>query len=609
MNDIIRLLPDSVANQIAAGEVIQSPAAVIKELVENAIDAEATDIRIIIRDAGRTLIQISDNGKGMSPTDARLAFERHATSKISSPEDLFALRTMGFRGEALPSICAISRVELRTRTEDSEIGTRIVIEGSKVETQEPCVCERGADFQVKNLFFNTPARRRFLGSDSAELTKIMREFERLALAHPGVRLSIDTGSRTIALRGGSLIQRINELWKKNLNMQLIPVEVDLPIVTIKGYISRPEYARRRNPLQFLLVNGRNMIHPKLRGEILRCYENLIARDTQPCFFMTFTVNPAEVDVNISPTKNKVKFQNEKEIQSILSSAVKSALGKNAAVPSIDFSLDPLPAVDPEQVHRNYRPTMDVDPAYNPFAMDSAANSHRGSGGVRTQSPASARSWQKLYDDFINSVPVSHSEPQPELPEMSSTDELPPLCIQCGQKYIASSTPEGLVLIDAYRAEVKILYERFLRESEGQLPSVQRLMFADTIELDAAQRAALSEVEQDIKRMGISLDYVEDSTWQISGLPPAFDGRDARDAVLAVIDAVSDDSEVSAVEGSRCKAALAMARAAAIKGSRRFSSAEMEHIVAELYKLPDPSYTPDGNTIIVSIEGKRLTSLF
>ncbi len=313
MSDVIKLLPDSVANKIAAGEVVQRPASVIKELVENAVDAGASDIKIYIKDAGRTLIQVVDNGAGMSPIDARMAFERHATSKIKHADDLFRLHTMGFRGEALPSICAISQIEMRTRTQEEQMGSLLLINGSKVEKQEQCVCEKGTSLSVKNLFFNVPARRKFLKSDNVELMNIMREFERLALVNNHIHLSIDTGTRQIDLRQASFHQRINDIWKNNLKMQLLPVEVDTSLVKIHGYISRPEFARRRNALQFLIVNGRNMRHPYFHKGILSCFEGLIASDTQPCYFLKFEVDPSTIDVNIHPTKHEIKFEYEAEI--------------------------------------------------------------------------------------------------------------------------------------------------------------------------------------------------------------------------------------------------------------------------------------------------------
>lgn len=628
MSDIIRLLPDSVANQIAAGEVIQRPASVIKELVENAVDAGATEIQIVVRDAGRTLIQVVDNGKGMSMTDARLAFERHATSKISSATDLFALHTMGFRGEALPSICAISRVELRTRREEDSVGTCIVIEGSRFESQEACVCERGSNFMVKNLFFNVPARRRFLKSDAVELSNVVREFERLALANENIRFTLDTGTRRISLREGSFLQRIGELWKNNLNMQLLPIDVDTSAVKIKGYISRPEFARKRNALQYLLVNGRNMKHPYFHKAIVSCYDSLIAHDTQPCYFIRFEVDPGEIDVNIHPTKNEIKFENEQHIWPILTAAVKAALGKFAAMPSIDFNTDTIPVKPLAPGETPSAPDLGIDRNYNPFAASasdykpfksdsgSAGRYSRREGNYASSSP-SARDWNKLYTGFMgNAKELAETPSEPaSLPLDTASDnveELPPLCIQCGRKYIAARSKEGLMIIDRYRAMVRILYEKFLSRQSGARQSVQRLMFAETVELDSTQQAALAEVENEIREMGISLDYKEDSEWQITAMPPAFDGQDAKDIVLRILDSVIEDTpgygDASSFTVSQ-RVALAMARSAASGTTEEMSVAEMEHTVSELFKLPDPNYTPDGKKIVCLIEGRRLESLF
>ena len=336
MNDIIRLLPDSVANQIAAGEVIQRPASVIKELVENSVDAGATNIQIILKDAGRTLIQVVDDGCGMSDTDARLAFERHATSKIAQASDLFALSTMGFRGEALASIAAIAHVDLRTMRRGDTIGTRIIISGSKVESQQPEACQPGSNMMVKNLFFNVPARRKFLKKDSVELSNIMREFERLALVNPSVEFTLIHNDVVLhQLLKGSLKQRISDLFGKSLDHQLIPVETETSIVKINGFVGLPENARKRNPLQYFFVNGRNMRHPYFHKAVMQCYEQLIPSDVQPNYFLNFSVDPESIDVNIHPTKSEIKFENEQPIWQILVAAIKESLGKYNAVPSID----------------------------------------------------------------------------------------------------------------------------------------------------------------------------------------------------------------------------------------------------------------------------------
>lgn len=417
MSDIIHRLPDAVANQIAAGEVVQRPASVVKELVENAVDAGARNISLFIRDAGRTLIQVIDDGKGMSENDVMMAFERHATSKIAAADDLMTLVTMGFRGEALPSICAVAQVEIRTRTRDSELGTSLRIDCARREMPEPCVCDAGTNIMVKNLFCNVPARRKFLRSDASELAAIMREFERLALVNHRLHLSIDTGGKVLDLRPGSFKQRIADIWKNNLNLQLLPVEVETSVVKISGFVSRPEFARRRNPLQYLIANGRNMKHPYFRSAVLSCYEQLTAPDTQPCFFLRFDVDPATIDVNIHPTKNEIKFENEQEIWRILQSAVRAALGKFSAVPSIDFEADPLPATPPQATAPAAPPPVGLDPTYDPFAPENngaatpqtgpgefkpVENFAPGNGGyIPPQKPP--RNWSRLYNDFMEGV--------------------------------------------------------------------------------------------------------------------------------------------------------------------------------------------------------------
>lgn len=450
MIDIIRRLPDSVANQIAAGEVIERPASVIKELVENAVDAGADHIQIVVKDAGRTLIQVVDNGKGMSMTDARMAFERHATSKITAADDLFSLHTMGFRGEALPSICAISQTELFTQRRDDKIGTHLVLNGSKVESQEPAVCAPGSNFMVKNLFFNIPARRKYMKSDATELSAIMREFERMALVNNQIHFSFDSGSRKIDLRPGTFKQRIADIWKNNLNLQLLPLDVDTSLVKISGFISRPEFARRRNALQYLIVNGRNMKHPYFRKAILSAYEGLIATDTEPCFFIKFDVDPSTIDVNRSPQKQVIQFENESAIWPILKASVRAALGKFAAAPSIDFTVDPVDVAPLKRGEAPVTPGQDIDPTYNPFADTSRddnpfahpaenpfaspggtpfATSGRGgpAGGYRPRRPDSApRDWDALYRTFMDDETVGNTAPFPPAADAPKTQgaELP-----------------------------------------------------------------------------------------------------------------------------------------------------------------------------------------
>lgn len=636
MNDVIRLLPDSVANQIAAGEVIQRPASVIKELVENAVDAGATDIRIYIKDAGRTLIQVVDNGCGMSATDARMAFERHATSKIQRADDLFTLNTMGFRGEALPSICAISQVELRTRPEGEQMGTLLIINGSKVEIQEPCVCEKGSSMSVKNLFFNVPARRKFLKSDNVELSQVMREFERLALVNNNIRMSIDTGSKELDLRAASFHQRINDIWKNNLKMQLLPVEVDTSIVKIRGFISRPEFARRRNALQFLIVNGRNMRHPYFHKAIVSCFDNLIASDTQPCYFLKFEVDPSTIDVNIHPTKNEIKFELESEIWPLLVAGVKASLGKNAAVPSIDFEADAIPAAVASPGEQPERPVIDMPQDYNPFNAVASqpdysggnpfgGNSFGGSssaygsnfdGGRQSRQNSNIRNWEKLYENFISGAAATEAS-APEaapLPGLGETDiPLKRMCLQVAQKYIVTSSREGLLIIDQHRAHVKVLYEDYRATIGRERGIAQKVMFPEEITLDESQQAALAEVEPELSRLGFELEYEEDTRWRITSIPSNLRNADPKDVVMRILDSVTEDStnygkDQMPADALLDRLCLLMARSAAITGGLTLSEEEMEKLVADLFVLPDPTFTPNGNRIYAILDSDSLSRL-
>lgn len=606
MSDIIHLLPDSVANQIAAGEVIQRPSSVIKELVENSVDAGATDIRIVIKDAGKTMIQVIDNGIGMSETDARLAFERHATSKISKADDLFALSTMGFRGEALPSICAISEVEVKTRKADSKMGTRLVISGSKVMAQEPVVCEIGTVITVRKIFFNVPVRRKFLKSDSVELSNIMREFERLALVNNNVRMRIDTGMRALDLRQSSFRLRIQDIWKNNLKSDhLIPVEVDTSLVKIEGYISRPEFARRRNPLQFLIVNGRNMRHPYFHRAIISCFDGLIASDTQPNYFLKFTVDPASIDVNIHPTKNEIKFEYEQQIWPILVSAVKTALGKFSAVPSIDFSVDAIPLDPVREGARAAQPTVSFRGDYNPFKSE------------HISSPRPNGNWQTLYESFLSTeggIEKQTKSGNDDLFSGSAGSRLGAVCIQYASKYIITGSGEGLVIIDQHRAHVKILFEDYLSRLRKTDIVSQSLMFPESLTLDQTQMTALGDVEDELRKIGFSIEYDNSNIWRIVSAPSLIKQTDAADVVLRILDSVTIDSANYGKEGDvggslTEKMALILARSASIRRGQRLTPTEMESIISDLFALQTPSLTPDGNPVFIIIDEERLQKMF
>lgn len=621
MADIIKLLPDSVANQIAAGEVVKRPASVIKELVENSVDAGATRIDIFIKDGGRTLIQVVDNGKGMSPIDARMAFERHATSKITVAQDLYSLHTMGFRGEALPSICAISQVELRTRPSSGQMGTRLLINGSKVESQTPDICDAGTNIMVRNLFYNVPARRKFMGSDSVETGHILREFERLALVNNNLHLSIDTGTRHIELRPGNFKQRINDLFRNSLKMQLIPVDVETSLVKIHGFVSRPEFARRRNALQYLMANGRNMYHPKFHKAILTAFDSLIAKDTQPCYFLKIEVAPDTIDVNIHPTKHEIKFENEQQIWTILHTAVRSSLGKNAAVPSIDFESDVLP-VDPavDNVVPD-PPVTHVPRDYNPFRS----------------SPTPPKNWEALYDSFMGRMPRKDESFQdmgdmpsvsverfvePEqpadapLPEMDGEGIESPICLQHNGGYIVTGSRDGLIIIDQHRAHVRILFERYMKRMRNEEQVSQGIMFPDSINLSERQLSVLDEIGEDLHRMGFVIEHDADDAAliRICAHPAMLHNADVSDVVLGILDSVSDKSvnfgsNGVGSESMKRRMALVMARGGAIQRGRRLTADEMEHIVGELFALSDPAIAPDGNPVYVVFSQSRLDALF
>lgn len=619
MSDVIRLLPDSVANQIAAGEVIQRPASVIKELVENSIDAGATDIRIFIKDAGRTLIQVIDNGKGMTETDARMAFERHATSKIKEASDLFSLHTMGFRGEALPSICAISQIELKTKTTESSLGTKLLINATKVENQEPIVCEKGTNIMVKNLFFNVPARRKFLKSDNVELSNIIREFERLALVNNAVRMSIDTGFRNLDLRPATFKQRIADIWKNSLDLHLVPIEVTTSLVKISGYVSRPEYARRRNPLQYFIVNGRNMKHPYFHKAITACFESLIASDTQPCYFIRFDVDPESIDVNIHPTKSEIKFEHEQEIWPILQASVKAALGKSGAMPSIDFNLDTLPVMPLKPGEKPVKPTLEIPTDYNPFdGTVYNKPSYQKQNGIHKEDTRISKNWDKLYTDFLqgahgfgNIKEFENNNPtiqglKPQEPGM--------ICLQYKDRYIITGNHDGIMVIDQRRAHIRILYEEYINHlTSGELSS-QGLMFPDSIEIETSLQNNLEEVMPELIKAGFRLEYDSENRWNIIGVPAYASNLDARDIILRMIESV-DDTGVNYGKNDKSlqslveRLALIMARGSAINYGQKLSSDEMEHIVGSLFTLPESSYTPNGNKIYYVLEDSKLANIF
>lgn len=617
MSDVIKLLPDSVANQIAAGEVIQRPASVIKELVENAIDAGSSEVQIILKDAGRTLIQVIDNGCGMSDTDARLAFERHSTSKIRKADDLFSLVTMGFRGEALASIAAIAQVELRTYKEGTEIGSKIEIEASKCVSQEPVVCAPGSNFMIKNIFFNVPARRKFLKNNQVELSNIVKEFERLALVNYSIDFTMLHNDTTMyKLLSGSIKQRIVGLFGHSLENQLMPIKVETSLVKIEGFIGRPENARKRNYLQYMFVNGRYMRHPYFHKAIVSCYEQLIPGDTQPNYFLYFKVEPDTIDVNIHPTKTEIKFENEVPIWQIIVAAVKEALGKFSAVPSIDFNQTDAPEIPFMQSGTIKPPTIPVDQAYNPFKEESRKSF---GGSYRKQESSILNNWDSLYSNFSKSVPFDEVAPQDTVEKRTVTVQSSLLnegeddneaisLMQIANKYILVSEDEGLLLIDQHRAHLQVLFEKYMNQMTCENIVSQRVLFPEIISLSVTQSLILESVEQELTKLGFVISNMGNNDWAINGTPVGFEGVDTKEIIVNVIDSIENGGEN--VKSKMFEhLALTVANSASIPSGRALSIKEMNELVRNLRTLKSPTYTADGKTIISRISTERITKLF
>lgn len=627
MSDIIKVLPDSVANQIAAGEVIQRPASVIKELVENAVDAHATEVQIVLKDAGRTLIQVIDDGDGMTDTDARLAFERHSTSKIRKADDLFTLHTMGFRGEALASIAAISQIELRTCRRGADIGTHIEICASKCERQDADVCQQGSNFMVKNLFFNVPARRKFLKSNQVELSNIVKEFEKLTLVNPGVDFTLIHNDNTMyQLRGGNFKQRILALFGRAMESQLIPITIDTSIVKIEGFICRPENVRRRNFLQYLFVNGRYMRHPYFHKAVLSSYEQLIPDGTQPNYFLSFSVEPETIDVNIHPTKTEIKFENEMPIWQILSAAVKESLGRFSVAPTIDFDTEGAPDIPvfKQGATDVTAPKLDIDPDYNPFETNQkpqkvvAGNTN----DSWTPKPHPAMDWEKLYSNFESSKlkGIESMEVAPETDESAWNQQVIQVegtnanevsastILQVNGKYIITAIKTGLMLIDQHRAHMKVLYDKYIKQMSGHSVVSQSILFPEVLHLTPAQHLILQELQEEIEKIGFNLSDLGGNDWSVSGVPAGTDGIDVKDLLLQVIDSIIEGGDSIS---SRINEHIAqtVAERAAIPYGRILSQDEMERLISDLLRLPQPNYTPAGKTVICKMSIEQIARMF
>ena len=656
MNDIIQLLPDSVANQIAAGEVIQRPASVIKELVENSIDAGATLINVVCVDSGRTSIQVTDNGKGMSETDARLSFERHATSKIRQADDLFNLHTMGFRGEALASIAAVAQVELRTRRPDDDLGTALTIAGSRFVSQEPVQCPVGCNFTISNLFYNVPVRRKFLKSNTTELNNIVTAFERIALVYPDVAFTLyNNQTELYNLKAGGLRQRIVDVIGKKINQHLLPIDIDTTMCKISGFVGKPESARKKGARQFFFVNGRYMKHPYFHKAIMTAYERLVPEGEQIPYFIYFTVNPTDIDVNIHPTKTEIKFENEQTVWQILTAAVRDAVGMFNDVTAIEFDTEgqpDIPALGAMPQADISAPKVQYNPAYNPFNESSAQ-----------RSSAAPDNWEQLYEGLSsahsrqqsapslfgndtggviqsrsniankpfadNSIVLSKGFSKPDglnaesaefnalsadtdmlsaSTEPSPLEEKSPTHYQYKGRYIMTSVKSGLMIIDQYRAHTRILYEGYIEQMQKRRPSSQKPLFPDTIHFSASDKVVVEAVMPELQNIGFELTPNEEGDYTITAVPSGLDGLDY---VALVQDLVASAREktTSAIDDINHSIALELARNAAVTYGQVLTNAEMENIVNSLFACSNFSYTPDGKKILTMLRQTDLEQLF
>jgi len=600
MSDIIQLLPDAVANQIAAGEVIQRPASVIKELVENAIDAGAKKIKVIVKDAGKSLIQVIDDGSGMSATDARLSFERHATSKIRKAEDLFAIRTMGFRGEALASIAAIAQVELKTRQEHEELGSHIVINGSELETQEFITCDKGSNFIIKNLFFNIPARRRFLKGESTEFRHILVQFQRIVMCYPDISFSLShNGHDVYQLPPSNHQKRILHLFGNSIQQNLIPIKTETSLVTINGYIGKPEHAKKTTQHQYFFVNQRFMRHPYFHKAVMMAYDNILAGDTQPSYFIYFDIDPDRIDINVHPTKTEIKFEDSPAVFQIIRAAVKEALGKFNIVPSIDFdqegSLD-IPILNKNAEFRS--PQIGINPNYNPFDNEEDEKQTSYTQSSYKKENNNLDNWEQLYaglEQTQNDVEYTENQ-QLSFPEEKSQQANTGNIFMLKNKYIVTPVKSGLMLINKRRAHERILYEQFIMGMQNSHAVSQVSLFPTTLNLSHHDNELLAEIKDDLYSIGFDIQEFGKNSYVINASPAAFENLDPVILIEHFLE-IFRGTEGDIKKDAREKIAISMAQAAAIDYVSSLTEYEMKALIDSLFSCQIPNFTPTGKTII------------
>ncbi len=634
MEDIIHLLPDSVANQIAAGEVVQRPSSIVKEMVENSIDAGAMSVKVLVVDGGKTSVQVVDDGKGMSETDARMCFERHATSKIREANDLFKLCTMGFRGEALASIAAVAHVDLTTRRQDDELGTLIHIEGSKIMTQEPVACAAGTNFVVRNLFYNVPARRKFLKSTQTELSSVIQDFERIVLVNPDIAFSLfNNGTEMYHLPSSTVRQRISDVFGKKINAELLPVEVETSLVTISGYVSRPDSAKKRGTKEFFFVNGRFMKHPYFHSAVMKAFDNLIPVGERVSYFIYMSVDSSSIDVNVHPTKTEIKFDEEQSIWQVLYATVKETLGKYCNVPMIDFDVDGKPDI-PVYRSSNAAPSMYTPPksaqtTYNPFREN------------RERDVTSARNWESLYDgvggldDLQTLEPSSHNDQAVltgleassmnanVIPDATSSfiddicddtkfdegiiaDSAPRF--QYLGRYIVTTSSAGLLLVDQHRAHVRVLFEQNMRCMREHGRPVQKMLFPEIVQFSQEEGVAVEDIIGDLSALGFDISNLGNAAYSVNGIPSEVIGVNI-DNLLHELVASAMEKGVNLRSEAREAMALAVSRASAISYGQVLSDMEMGNLLKELFSSTSPALTPDGKVVYRIIEKNNIENMF
>ncbi len=620
MSDIIQLLPDHVANQIAAGEVVQRPASVVKELLENAIDAGATNIKLIIKDAGKTLIQVIDNGKGMSTTDARLCFERHATSKINKAEDLFNLNTKGFRGEAMASIAAIAHVELKTRQENQELGTCIKVEGSKVASQDVISTPKGASISVKNLFYNIPARRNFLKSDTIETRHIVNEFQRVALAHNEIEFSLNhNNSEIYQLKSGNLKQRIVTVLGGKTNEKLVPISEETDLIRINGFVAKPEFSKKKRGEQFFFVNDRFIKSSYLHHAITSAFEGLLSNGYHPSYFLYLTVPPESIDINIHPTKTEIKFDNEKILYAVIRATVKHSLGQYSIAPVLDFNRDASMDTPYALKSKEYsgEPKITVDPNFNPFEIENTAtktsySSPKSSTYTSSKSNPDTSNWESLYTG-LDSETIEPEPTQAEISFESNNNSLEDSLtsrktFQIHSKYLISTIKSGVVLIHQNLAHQRILYEEFLENITVKEAPSQQLLFPVEVAFSKHDIDVIKELKEDLENTGFLFDKIEDESITIKGIPTTI----TESQITIIIEQLLDDVKEEIPEASFSQLdtiSKSLAKSLAIKTGSYLSEKEQETLVNNLFSCKEPSVSPFGKKTFQTLTIGELDKIF